>query len=227
MSRSSVFRRAFTLVELLVVIAIIGILIALLLPAVQAAHQAARRSQCTNNLKQIGIGLHNYHDTYKSFPASYFNTSPNNEPRWSWAMSILPFIEQQPVYDTIAPATTDGAQARNDPVKLAAMRTKISGFLCPSSTQPTTGLNMHFRITGRELANSNYVISEGIAAYSTTNYTNAMRDIKDGTSNVFLVAERDNFDNPGAIWPGHYNTTSSVGWRCLNPINTPSMTASG
>jgi len=227
MSQNRGGRRAFTLVELLVVIAIIGILIALLLPAVQAAREAARRSQCTNNLKQIGVALHNYHDTYKSFPASYFNTSPNNEPRWSWAMSILPFIEQQPLYDTIDPAKTDGAQARADAVKLAAMRTKITAFLCPSSPVPSNGLNPHFP-GSTQIAMSHYVISEGVAGYSTSShYCYAMRDIVDGTSNTFLVAERDEFDNPAALWAGRQNSTSSVGWRSLMPINTPSIGTSG
>lgn len=88
----------FTLVELLVVIAIIGILIALLLPAVQAAREAARRSQCSNNLKQIGLGLHNYHDSYNSFPYAWMaelTPIPNVQ---TWATRILPYIEQMPLY---------------------------------------------------------------------------------------------------------------------------------
>ena len=83
----------FTLVELLVVIAIIGILVALLLPAIQAAREAARRTQCNNNLKQIGVALHNYHDTNKVFPAGYINRNPTGDPDWGWAVFIMPFME--------------------------------------------------------------------------------------------------------------------------------------
>lgn len=113
--------RGFTLVELLVVIAIIGILIALLLPAVQAAREAARRSQCTNNLKQIGLALHNYHDTFKTFPPGVIwgqgcmganvggdtgrdmcpGTTPPPAHHHTWNALILPFLEQKPLYDTI------------------------------------------------------------------------------------------------------------------------------
>src|SRR3990172_9246369 len=102
--------KAFTLVELLVVIAIIGILIALLLPAVQAAREAARRSQCTNNLKQIGLAFHNYHDIYKTFPAWSYNArtwqagAAGDNTWWTGftAMTmILPFIEQGSIYDKI------------------------------------------------------------------------------------------------------------------------------
>jgi prepilin-type N-terminal cleavage/methylation domain-containing protein len=113
-------RVAFTLVELLVVIAIIGILVALLLPAVQAAREAARRIQCTNNLKQQALGLHNFHDTYKRFPSAHQlgntwyssyqrppppggltkNSSyPREGPFWSWSMRIAPFIESNNIYD--------------------------------------------------------------------------------------------------------------------------------
>ena len=117
-------RSGFTLVELLVVIAIIGILVALLLPAIQAAREAARRSQCSNNLKQIGIGLHNYHNTYKSFPYSVGlrgvkacetiappNTTVKNQRGW---LMMLPFFEQQSLHSEI-----DFSQAMSDFVGVA------------------------------------------------------------------------------------------------------------
>src|SRR5688572_18241924 len=105
-------RTAFTLVELLVVIAIIGVLVALLLPAVQAAREAARRMQCSNHLKQIGLGLQNYHDTFQSLPfgarARYVNTSGTNPANqaWgpSWYVGLLPFCEQKPLSDLIEAA---------------------------------------------------------------------------------------------------------------------------
>ena len=101
-------RRAFTLVELLVVISIIGILVALLLPAVQAARAAARRMQCSNNLKQMGLGMHDYADTYKSFPIGLLGAGPgqpagSNDDGFGWACMILPFVEQQTLYDRIKP----------------------------------------------------------------------------------------------------------------------------
>src|SRR5437773_10912240 len=103
-------RKAFTLVELLVVIAIIGVLVALLLPAVQAAREAARRMQCSNHLKQIGLGLQNYHDTFQSLPfgarAHFVQTSTTINPQqtsfpWgpSWYVGILPFCQQKPLSD--------------------------------------------------------------------------------------------------------------------------------
>src|SRR3982751_4744689 len=95
-------KRGFTLIELLVVIAIIAVLIALLLPAVQAAREAARRAQCTNNLKQIGLALHNYHSTHGSFPMGSAPTTAigggirNGWGNWSAHALMLPFLEQQP-----------------------------------------------------------------------------------------------------------------------------------
>src|SRR5947208_3433039 len=91
-------RAGFTLVELLVVIAIIGVLVALLLPAVQTAREAARRSQCTNNLRQMAIGLHNYHDVNQSFPLNY---RPVTAGPYSWMQAILPYIEQANLYNQL------------------------------------------------------------------------------------------------------------------------------
>src|SRR6476469_182788 len=91
-------RSAFTLVKLLVVIAIIGVLVALLLPAVQAAREAARRMQCSNHLKQIGLALQNYHDTFGSLPPAYLADS-QGKPIHSWRVLILPFLENTTLYD--------------------------------------------------------------------------------------------------------------------------------
>jgi len=129
-------RRAFTLVELLVVIAIIGILIALLLPAVQAAREAARRSACSNNLKQLGLGIHNYADVYRSpIPISYGNNSVvpinwGNTPdcqAHSWMQGILPFIEQAPLY-----ARIHFNLPLSDPDNTAVSRTVVPTYICPS-----------------------------------------------------------------------------------------------
>src|SRR5271157_3078657 len=100
-------RTAFTLVELLVVIAIIGILIGLLLPAVQAARERARRLQCFNNLKQIGLALHGFHDAYQQFPPGYRSQTGNGGPAddkgpgWGWAAFILPFMEENSLFNQI------------------------------------------------------------------------------------------------------------------------------
>ncbi|MEO8497826.1 MAG: DUF1559 domain-containing protein [Planctomycetota bacterium] len=138
-------RRGFTLVELLVVIAIIGILVALLLPAVQAAREAARRMSCGNNLKQLGLAMHNYVDTYKKLPIHYGIGGPaagtpynNTNGGRSWIVGILPFIEQSPLYDQIVPGQLVLPQ------NTAVAATSISALLCPSD-----GLNEGGKMPGR------------------------------------------------------------------------------
>lgn len=141
--------RGFTLIELLVVIAIIAILIALLLPAVQQAREAARRTQCKNNLKQIGLALHNYHDTFQHFPLNSMgnrNVGTNfMTATWGhvgWMAMMLPYIEQANLYSTINWSDqnrimTNASQASN----IAARRTIIPGYMCPSNPQPPKQTN--------------------------------------------------------------------------------------
>lgn len=134
-------RPAFTLVELLVVIAIIGILIALLLPAVQAAREAARRAQCSNNLKQIGLGLHNYHDVNRTFPFA-FMVDANTFNVQVWGTRILPYIEQSALYDnyhntvpSFNEATALGYSSSEVADNLAVIATELSAFICPSTPE--------------------------------------------------------------------------------------------
>ena len=151
-------RKAFTLVELLVVIAIIGVLVGLLLPAVQAAREAARRMQCSNHLKQIGIAIHNYHDAFRSTP-THFTTAGTSSgvPTsgfYSWLAMILPFVEQQNLYNSIdfRIALADRSNYGNSGnftnytispshPNAAAAATLIPGFLCPSD--PAGSVRVH------------------------------------------------------------------------------------
>src|SRR6478672_6253185 len=145
-------KRGFTLVELLVVIAIIGVLVALLLPAVQAAREAARRMQCSNHLKQIGLALQNYHDVFQSLPygarARYVNVNNNTPANQnygpSWLVSMLPFAEQKPLSDLLEAAMVSNPAALTDMTQLTgrvpfhANNQKIAWMLCPSSPLPQT-----------------------------------------------------------------------------------------
>ncbi len=143
--------QGFTLIELLVVIAIISVLIALLLPAVQAAREAARRAQCVNNLKQIGLALHNYHAAMDTFPPGYVSTidmrvtdacnmdQENQQGKastcgtgWAWGSMILPFLEQQPLYNSIN-FNLSVAYADNNTCSLTA----LTVYLCPSDDGPS------------------------------------------------------------------------------------------
>src|ERR1700678_2359797 len=116
--------RGFTLVELLVVIAIIGVIVALLLPAVQAAREAARRSQCTNNLQQICLGMHHYYDAHNKLP---FGSSYNPKVTGTWCAFLLPFIEEQSTYNLF-----DFGHALFDSSNQAAVTTIVSTYICPS-----------------------------------------------------------------------------------------------
>ena len=143
----------FTLIELLVVIAIIGVLVGLLLPAVQAAREAARRTQCVNNLKQVGLALHNYEGSHRTFPSGYvsnFDALGNDTgPGWGWAAMLLPQFEQTPVYGSI-----NFNLAVEHPANLTGRLPIVNNFLCPSDTvQPYWWAVSRNAATGAPLQN--------------------------------------------------------------------------
>ena len=184
-------RQGFTLIELLVVIAIIAVLIALLLPAVQSAREAARRSQCINNLKQIGLGLHNYHSTIDKFPMgnAIAYSDPGVQTTWGTFSSLammLPYVEQTPLYNSCNFAWTVWYGTGNA-VNLTVWNVKVASFLCPSDGN--AGLN-HFNSyhasygTGTDPWSSN---TNGIFAPENTAY--GLRDITDGSSNTIAFVE--------------------------------------
>jgi prepilin-type N-terminal cleavage/methylation domain-containing protein len=230
MKRSSSFGRGFTLVELLVVIAIIGILIALLLPAVQAAREAARRSQCTNNLKQMGLALHNYHDVFLTFPQAVLKSGSNTNPWHSYSVhtAILPFMEQRPLYDKIKSVSLNFSLTSQDGlVTPTVCRTRVDAYICPSSppyphatdvgncSYPvSTGPNITWGISS-SLQNGAFRLDQ----------PTAMRDFTDGTANTILVGEQNFGDAStnsstafqlqrdiamGVAWP-HTNQSTSQG----------------
>lgn len=151
-------RAAFTLVELLVVIAIIGVLVALLLPAIQAAREAARRAQCANNLKQIGIALHNYHDANKQFPTQTTGSKPTDDGGcgdgfYSWMVPLLPQLEETALYESIdrtvgmmdqcnleSPADYHDLTISAEHPNARAAATVVATFLCPSDSSESTSV---------------------------------------------------------------------------------------
>ena len=208
-------RSGFTLIELLVVIAIIAILIGLLLPAVQKVREAAARSQCTNNLKQIALGTHNYHDTYEKFPFGKGPSYPGSPvyARWSVHSQLLPYIEQGPLYNAIdftKPPETPGMQgvlpfmpAYQNPNRenAAACRTKVRTFLCPSDGAPLPtdwpGQNNYYASQGVQfLCDLSEVFPSSLAPNERPDgplyYLSQvkMTDLIDGTSQTALFSEK-------------------------------------
>jgi prepilin-type N-terminal cleavage/methylation domain-containing protein/prepilin-type processing-associated H-X9-DG protein len=182
----------FTLIELLVVIAIIAILIALLVPAVQKVREAAARIQCTNNLKQIGLAMHMYQDSYKKLPAGWVTTMTKApSPGWHWGLLILPYIDQGTLYKAINPdITTPGGP----PAVSTLMQIPIPVYHCPSDNAVTTNPNFHNN------GKNNYVCNRWVLGPDSNSRPAAMsvQGIPDGSSNTILVGERDIVYNVGA-----------------------------
>ena len=205
-------RRGFTLVELLVVIAIIGILVGLLLPAVQAAREAARRMQCSNNLKQHGLGLLNYESTYKKFPMGFSDFLDTNaalkDGGWSWMCFILPYMEQSSLYNTIDLKFHPFGSV-STPANIAACAVPLPMFRCPSDIAPLTVASNSGNVNGTaSLAITSYCgvlgsfdgqwcQQSGVAnvvgvrnhGLLSVNVNRRMGDVTDGTSNTFAVGE--------------------------------------
>ncbi len=232
-------KNGFTLIELLVVIAIIATLVAILLPAVQQAREAARRSTCKNNLKQLGIALHNYHDVYTMFPSRIGGTwisgpaDQSNITNWgrlSGNAALLPYIEQAALYDQIMGSLTIGATTypANGPSPWVGAYTpwqaKIPSLLCPSQPE-------HFEATNTNGRNS-YVFCSGDSVTVAASSVQprgvfgkwakiGMRDILDGTSNTIMMGERSfplsNNDVGGVLYA---NTTYTIPTQCSTNFNT-------
>ncbi|MEK6261315.1 MAG: DUF1559 domain-containing protein [Planctomycetota bacterium] len=187
-------RRAFTLIELLVVIAIIAVLIALLLPAVQQAREAARRTQCKNNLKQIGLALHNYHDVYGVFVFRKGGTTSNSSRR-SGMVSLLPYLDQAPMYQAIeggdpllVPAIPPGGDVAWSGWVKWTLRTQA--LRCPSDPAMLNGHgNVNYAFNMGDIVNGNRDASTSNGLFC-ANRCYGLQDVTDGSSNTIAFSER-------------------------------------
>ena len=206
-------RNAFTLIELLVVIAIIAVLIALLLPAVQQAREAARRTQCRNNLHQIGLALHNYHDAHSVFPPGMVGALRNGVvgcdsyamPNISWLVMLLPFVDEAALFNA-----TNCNIAIYFPANTTVSKSTLAQYACPSDDAPTlvncgsgvcvgSGSNVNEKMrTGSYVASFGPVgwngfdcVFDNSSGFMNVNSRIRIRDIRDGTSNTFAAGEAD------------------------------------
>ena len=220
-------RHAFTLIELLVVIAIIAAIIALLLPAVQSARESARRAQCLNNLKQITLALHNYHDAVATFPPGYISLTQGNQPNgaeigpgWGWMSMIGGQMEQFTLYNSVNFSLPTRA-----PASQTARGTRLNTLLCPSNVGdkgPLTIKDASGNVLVADLAPAQYVGVAGqlepeefAAQNNGVFYRNSMigiRDITDGTTTTLMVGERSQ-NVANATWVGMI----PAGLACNNP----------
>lgn len=234
-------RRAFTLVELLVVIAVIGILVALLLPAVQAAREAARATQCKNNLKQMGLAIHNYHDTLRLLPPGWLaSPGPDGPTGWGWASRILPQLEQVPLHQKVR-FDLRIMNPANEPVRTAVIQT----YICPTDayqetaevlltppvqTAPPNQQPHYFHPPEPvrvPFAKSNYVgvfgtleISQAPSAGNGTFFHNSqlkLASITDGLSNTLIVGERASVPGTIELFTGTLNYVTTSLWHGVIP----------
>ncbi|MDX1929734.1 MAG: DUF1559 domain-containing protein [Pirellulaceae bacterium] len=222
-------RNAFTLVELLVVIAIIGILVGLLLPAVQAAREAARRIQCTNNVRQLGLATHNYESAYKRLPSGWVSNGVSGEPGWGWSAALLPFMEGNNLANRI-----DWRIVIEDAVHKDVRETVVATFSCP--TDPFENIfeigeespvELHSVDDGAKLfrvSKSNYIGMFGTFELEDSPYRGdgmfygnsktKFRDVTDGLSNTLMVGERSG-QLGGSLWQGNIPEAAEANARIV------------
>ena len=245
LARKKCGRLGFTLIELLVVIAIIAVLIALLLPAVQQAREAARRSQCKNNLKQYGLALHNYHDTFNRFPIGGSNWDPGN--RLGWQVRILPYVDQAPLYNQINFSLGNAQNQTITSTGRPLYEARLPYLNCPSEPFANSGLvagavqsnyggSLGTNVVTSANASCN-TLSDSFAKPGTAGHggglqsTNSdgfftragygakMADISDGMSNTIMVGEilPECNDHGGGGWPHDNNMANAHATTLVTP----------